>query len=69
MMLDLAFHSKYPIGVGDTVNVFLCLDFYPVAGSEAELLMRRWDAVLGRGTLTSFSNTSLLLGRQKTAPV
>ena len=69
MMLDLAFHSKYPVGVGDTVNVFLCPDLSPVAGSEAELLMRRWDTVLGRGTLTSFYNTSLILGFQKTTPV
>ena len=68
-MLDLSFHSEFPDGVGDALNVFLFLDMSPSAGSYVALLTRHWDAVFGRGTLTSFSCTRLLLGRQKVAPV
>ena len=59
--MALAFHSEDPNIVGDAVNVFLFLDLSPLACSEAALLARRWDAVFGGGTLTSFADTRLLL--------
>ena len=31
--------------------------------------MQKWDAILGGGTLTSFVNTSLLMEKQKFAPI
>ena len=36
---------------------------------EAALLTRKWDAILGDGTLTSFADTSLLMGTQNVAPI
>ena len=63
MVLALVFHSEDPDGVGDAVNVFLFPDLYSAAGSEAALLTKWWDTVFGGGTLTSFSDSSLLLGR------
>ena len=69
MVLALKFKSEDSDVVGDAMNVFLFPDMYPAAGYEAELLMRKWDSVLGGGTLISFATTSLLLGYQKVAPV
>ena len=44
-------------------------DLSPSAGLEAEFLTRKWDAILEGGTLTSFANTSLLIGKQKVVPI
>ena len=38
-------------------------------GLEAALLTRRQDVVIVGGTLSSFVDTSILLGQQKVAPV
>ena len=69
MMLDLAFYTKYPDGMGDAVKKFLFPDLSPASGSEAALLTRQWDSVLGGGTLTSFSDTSRLIVWQNVNPV
>ena len=69
MVLDLAFKSKDPNGVGDAVKIFLFPDLSPASGSEAVLLIWRWNVVFVGGKLTSLANTILLLGRQKFAPV
>ena len=47
--------------MGDAINVLLFLDLYLLSSSEAALLVRRWDAILGGDALTSFADTSLLL--------
>ena len=69
LILGLACSSKDPDGVGDAINVFLFPDLYPLASSEAALLARRWDSILGGRSLTSFLETSLLLVRQRVEPV
>ena len=70
MIISIYLHSsKDPYGLGGVMNVFLFPDLSPAVGSELALLTRRWDAVFGRGTLASFNNTILLLGRQKFSPV
>ena len=69
MVLELTFHNKYTDRVGDVVNIFLFPDLSYVAGLGAALLARLWKVVFGGGTLAYFSNTSLILGRQKVAPV
>ena len=69
MVVAIAFHTKDPDGVGDALNIFLFTDLSPLAGLEAALLMRNWDAILGGGTLNSFADTSLLMGKQKFAPI
>ena len=69
MVLALAFHTEDPDGVGDALNIFLFQDLSPSDGPEAAILTRKWDAILGGGTLTSFAYTSLLMGKQKFAPV
>ena len=65
LVLDLEFYSKDPDGVIDAINVFLFLDLYPLARSEAALIVRRWGAILGGGALTYFADTSLLLANQQ----
>ena len=55
--------------MGDTLNILLFPDLSPSTGSEADLLTQKWDAILGCGTLTSFVDTSLLMGKQKVAPI
>ena len=69
MVMTLAFHTKDPDRVGDTINIFLFTDLSPSAGSEVALLTRKWDVILEGGTLTSFADTSLLMGEQKVAPI
>ena len=69
MVMALAFHTKDPYGVGTAFNIFLFPDLSPLAGSEAPLLTRKWGAISGGGTLTSFADTSLMMGKQKVAPI
>ena len=65
LVLGLAFYYENPDSVGDAINVFLFHDLSPSAGSEAALLGRRWDAILGDGALIYFADTNLLLARQR----
>ena len=69
MVMALAFHTKNPEGVKDTLNIFVFPNLSPLAELEAALLTRKCDAILGGGTLTSFADTSLLMGKQKVAPI
>ena len=69
MVIALTFHTEDPDRVGDALNIFLFLDLSPSAGSEAELLTRKLDAILGGSTLTCFLETSLLMENQKVVPV
>ena len=69
MVMELAFHTNDPDRVEDALNIFLFPYLSPLEGSEAALLTRNWDAILGGGTLTSFADTILLMGKQKVAPI
>ena len=69
MVMALTFYTKDPYGVGDALNIFLFPDLSPSSGWEAALLTWKWDAILGGSTLTSFSDTSLLMGKQKVVPI
>ena len=69
MVMALDFHTKDPYEVGDALNIFLFTDLSPSAGSEAALLMRKWDAILGSGTLNFFADTSMLMENHKVAPI
>ena len=69
MLTALTFHTKDPDGFEDTINRFLFPDLSPLAGLEAAFLTRKWDAILGGGNLNSFKDTSLLMGKQKVAPI
>ena len=44
-------------------------DLSPLARSDAALLTRWWDTILGDGYLTSFLDTSLFLANKKVATV
>ena len=55
--------------MGDAINVFLFPDLSASAGSEAALLTSRRDVILGGGALTSFADTSLIIGKQKVETV
>ena len=67
--MKLAFHTEDPDGVGDALNIYLFPNLSPLAGSAVALLTRKWGAVLGGGTLTSFADTSLIMGKQKVSPI
>ena len=69
MVMDLAFHTKDPDGMEDTLKNFLFPNLYPSTGSEAALFTRKWDVILGGGTLTSFAYMILLMGKKKVAPI
>ena len=69
IVTSLAFHTEDPNGGWGALNIFLFPDLPPSAGSEAALLARKWDAILGGGILTSFADTSLLAREQKASPI
>ena len=69
MVLLLTFHTEDPDGLGDALGMFLFTDLYPSAGSEAYLLTQKLGAILGAGTLNSFADTSLLMGKHKVDPI
>ena len=69
MVMELTFHTEDPDGVEDDLNIFLLPNLFTSSGLEAALLTRKCDAILGGGTLTSFANTSLLMGKKKVAPI
>ena len=57
MVMAPDFHTKDPDGVLGALKIFLFPNLSPLAGSEAALLTRKWDAILEGGTLTSFAGT------------
>ena len=69
MVMALAFHTEDSYGVGYAFNILLFPDLSPSAGLEAALLTRKWDAILGGGTLSSFAETRMIMGKQKVAPI
>ena len=58
-----------PRQVGDALNIFLFPDLSPFSGLEAALLTRKWDDILGGRNFTYFTDTSLIMGKQKVAPI
>ena len=69
MLLALDLYTEEPDGVGDSMNIFLFPELSPSIGSEATLLNRQWDTVLGDNTFTYFANTGTLIGIQKVIPI
>ena len=69
IVMALSFHTEDPNRVGDIINIFLFTDLYPLAGSEAAQLTRKWGAILGGGTLTSLTDMSIMIGKQKVNPI
>ena len=51
LVLGPAFYSRDPESVGDAINVFLFPELPPLEISEVALLARRWDDMIGGGTL------------------
>ena len=47
MVMALTLHTEDPDRVGDALNIILFPNLSPSAGSEAALLTRKWDAILG----------------------
>ena len=69
MVTVLTFHTEEPDKVGGALNFLLFPDLPPLAVLEAALLTWKWDTILGGGTLTSFAETSLLMGKHKVPPI
>ena len=67
--MALTFHTEDPDGVEDTLDIFLFPDLSLLSGSEAALLSRKWYTIFWGSTLTSFTDTSLLMGKKKVAPI
>ena len=69
MLLSLLFHTEYPDGVRNTVNIFLFPNLFISTGLEVALVARRWYMALDSSTLTTYSDTALLLQHQKVDPI
>ena len=69
MVMVLAFHTEDPDGVVDALNILFFSDLSLLSGLEAALLTQKWDAILGRKTLTFFLYTSLMMRKQKVDPI
>ena len=69
ILLSILFHTKYPDRVGVTFHIFLFPDLSISAVSEDALLARRWYKALDSSTLTTYTNTPLLIQLQKVAPI
>ena len=69
MLIVLAFHTKDPDGVGYTLNIFLLPNLSTLSGLEADLLTRNWNVIFGGETLNPFADTSLLMGKNRVAPI
>ena len=69
IIIVLDFHTKNSDGVGGALNIFLFPNLSPSEELEAALLTRKWEAILGGVTLTSFVETSILMGNQKVSPI
>ena len=69
MVMALTFHTKYPEGVEDALNIYIFTGLSPLAGLGVALLTQEWYEILGGGTQTSFAETNLLMGNQKVAPI
>ena len=65
VVLSLDYHTEYHEGMGDAVNIFLLPYFSLLSGLEYSPLVWQWHAVLGGVTLTLFTDTIILLARQK----
>ena len=47
MVMDFAFHTEDPDGVGDAIHIFLFPYLSPSVGSEVALRTRKCDVILG----------------------
>ena len=61
VVLELAFHTKDPNRMVDTIKIFLFPDLSQASGSEGALLAQSWDAVIGGNTIMTFSDTGYLI--------
>ena len=69
LLLGLALHIEEPNGVRNTVNIFMFLDPYLAAGTEATMISRHWDTVLDSNMATSYANTATLMIKQSITPI
>ena len=53
-----------PDCVNDTVNIFQFNNLSLSVGSEASMVTRRWDTVLGASTMTSYVDVAVLMKQQ-----
>ena len=69
LLLGLDFHTEDPGRVSDAVNIFMFLDLSLLAGTEAALVARHWDTESKSNTLMSYTNTALLMTKQRISPI
>ena len=50
--------------MGYSINIFLFPELSPSAGSKADLMVRRWYAILEGDAITTLSNMILMLAKK-----
>ena len=69
LILNLAFHTEEPDGVGDKVKILLLPNLSLSASYEAALVARQWDMALYSSPLTMYTKTASILQHQKLVPI
>ena len=69
LLFGLPFQTEDPEGESDAVNIFMFLDLSLLAGTEAALVARHWDTESKSNTLMSYTNTALLMTKQRISPI
>ena len=69
LILGLDLHMEDPEIVKNAVNIFMLPDLYLAAGTEAVLVVQRWDTALDSNTLTPYAKISALMKNQRIYPI
>ena len=65
LLLGLSFHTEDPNGVSDTMNIFMFSDLSLIVGTEAVMVVGRWDTALEFNALTTYADTNTLMKKQR----
>ena len=69
LLLRLDFHTEYPNGASDNVNICVFPDLSLAAGLEASMIVWRWDTALDSNMLASYTHTVALMTKQHIVPI
>ena len=61
LILEFSFYTKDPGGIGDTLNIFLFLDFSLSSVLEVGFVESRWDTALESNMLMAYNDADSLL--------
>ena len=69
LLLGLHFFTEYPDCVNDKVDIFRFPYLSLSAGSEASMVIRRWDTTLDANTMTYYADAAALMKQQLIPPI